>query len=59
MSDEEFDAILARVAEEGRTCGSSSQTVDMGWADCDGGPRAYFRDPDGNSIEILTASQPI
>ena len=59
VSDEEFDAILARVAEGGGTYGSSSQAGDMVWADRDGGRRAYFRDLDGNSIEILTASQPI
>ena len=59
VSDEEFDAVLARVAEDGGTYGSSSGTADMAWADRDGGRRAYFRDPDGHSIEILTASQKI
>ena len=59
VSDEEFDAVLARLAEEGGTYGSSSGAADMAWADRDGGRRAYFRDPDGHSIEILTASQQI
>ncbi|MCZ6792911.1 MAG: VOC family protein [Planctomycetota bacterium] len=59
VSDEEFDATLARVAEEGATYGSSARADDMAWADRDGGRRAYFKDPDGNSIEILTASQQI
>ena len=59
VSDEEFDAILARVAEEGISYGSSSQKADMEWADRDGGRRAYFKDRDGHSIEILTASQAI
>ena len=59
VSDEEFDAVLARVAGEGGTYGSSSGSDDMGWADRDGGRLAYFRDPDGISIEIRTASQPV
>ena len=59
VSDAEFDAILARVAEEGAAYGSSPQNADMEWADRDGGRRAYFKDLDGHSIEILTASQGI
>ena len=59
VSDDEFDAILARVAGEGGAYGARSGADDMTWADSDGGRVAYFRDPDGVSIEILTASQPI
>ena len=59
VSDAEFDAILARLTEEGAGYGSSPRNADMEWADRDGGRRAYFKDLDGHSIEILTASQQI
>ena len=56
VSDAEFDAIFARIREDGLTYGSRPGAMDdMAINDRRGGRGLYFRDPNGHSLEILTA----
>ena len=55
VSDEEFDAILARVKEAGITYGSEpTSKTDMQINHRRGGRGFYFPDPNGHSLEVLT-----
>jgi catechol 2,3-dioxygenase-like lactoylglutathione lyase family enzyme len=55
VSDEEFDAIFARVQAEGLTYGSEPQSKqDMKINTRRGGRGVYFSDPNGHSLELLT-----
>lgn len=55
MSDEEFDAILARVQAAGIPYGSSPRSVDDGEVGAWAGKRGvYFPDLDGHLLEIRT-----
>lgn len=55
VSDEEFDAILARVKEAGLAYGSEpASKSDMQINTRRGGRGFYFLDPNGHSLELLT-----
>jgi catechol 2,3-dioxygenase-like lactoylglutathione lyase family enzyme len=55
VSEEEFDAIFARVKDEGLTYSSDPFQRDVGNINRRGGGRGfYFRDPDGHILEVLT-----
>ncbi|HUZ71359.1 MAG TPA: VOC family protein [Stellaceae bacterium] len=55
VSDAEFDAILARVKDEGLVYGSGPTALaDMAVNHRRGGHGFYFRDPDGHVLEVLT-----
>lgn len=55
VSDEEFDAIFARVKEAGLAYGSGPTTkTDMQINSRRGGRGFYFLDPNGHSLELLT-----
>lgn len=55
VSDEEFDAILSRVQEQGLTFSADPLHRRVGelnnWND---GRGMYFRDPNGHNLEVLT-----
>ena len=54
-SDDEFDAILGRVREEGISYGSGPYSQDDGEINhLHQGRGFYFRDPNGHSWEIIT-----
>jgi catechol 2,3-dioxygenase-like lactoylglutathione lyase family enzyme len=56
VSEEEFDSIFARIVAEGITYGSGPPNPfdDMRINRRGGGRGAYFRDPDGHFLELLT-----
>ena len=55
VTDEEFDAIFARIKQEGIPYGSGPRTVhDMDINHWGGGKGVYFRDPNGHLLELLT-----
>ena len=55
VSDEEFDAVFARVLEAGIPYGSGPSTKnDMQINHRRGGRGFYFLDPNGHSLELLT-----
>lgn len=55
VSDEEFDAIFARVKEAGIPYGSGPYAQDNLEINTRRGGRGfYFHDPDGHSLELLT-----
>ena len=56
VSDQEFDDAIARLTSEGIAYGARPRQDDRQWANRDGGRRVFFKDPDGNDIELLTAS---
>ena len=55
VSDEQFDEILERIKKEGISFGSGPRSRDNGQinTDCDG-RGAYFEDPSGHVLEIIT-----
>ena len=58
VSDAEFDSILARVQAEGIPWGSSPGNLqDRQLNDWNGGRGAYFCDPDGHVLELMTQPQ--
>jgi catechol 2,3-dioxygenase-like lactoylglutathione lyase family enzyme len=55
VSDDEFDAILARVQKDGLKYGSEPATkTNMEINHRRGGRGFYFLDPNGHSLEVLT-----
>ena len=55
ISDQEFDAILARVEAAGRTFGSGPMTPTDGQINTRRGGRGfYFADLDGHLLEVMT-----
>ncbi len=55
VSDEEFDAIFARIKASGTTYGSQPSAQDNGEINNRGGGHGvYFADPSGHSLELLT-----
>lgn len=55
VSDAEFDAIFARITEEGIAYGSGPGSADdMEINHRRGGRGLYFRDPNGHLLEIMT-----
>jgi catechol 2,3-dioxygenase-like lactoylglutathione lyase family enzyme len=55
ISDEEFDAILARVQAAGRQYGSGPNSPEDGQINTRRGGRGfYFRDLDGHLLEVMT-----
>jgi catechol 2,3-dioxygenase-like lactoylglutathione lyase family enzyme len=58
VSDAEFDAIFARVKEEGLAFGSAPWSLDDGKLnDWNGGRGVYFKDPDVHVLELMTVPQ--
>jgi catechol 2,3-dioxygenase-like lactoylglutathione lyase family enzyme len=58
VGDAEFDAILARIREEGLAYGSAPWSLDDGKLnDWNGGRGVYFRNPDGHVLELMTVPQ--
>ncbi len=56
VNDTQFDEILGRLKEEGIPFGSSPRSKIDGTFNTDhGGRGAYFEDPNGHVLEILTA----
>lgn len=56
VSEEEFDAILDRIKNEGIAYGSGPRSLDDGKTNRRGGRRGvYFEDPNGHILELLTA----
>lgn len=56
VSEDEFDAMFARIREEGIPYGSGPRSSeDMEINRRRGGRGVYFRDPDGHLLELLTA----
>jgi catechol 2,3-dioxygenase-like lactoylglutathione lyase family enzyme len=56
VGDAEFDAIFARVTEDGVVYGSGPRSLtDMAINHRRGGRGFYFRDPSGHVLEVLTA----
>ena len=58
VGDEEFDAILGRLATEGLKYGTSSRDLNGEWNELNGGRRTFFADPNGHSFELMTAASP-
>jgi len=55
VDEDEFDEILARVAARGGVHWADSSATKVGEINHDDGGRgAYFRDPDGHFLEIIT-----
>lgn len=55
VSEDEFDAILARVRERGLDWWADpGHTAPNTWNTNDGGRAFYFSDPDGHNLEALT-----
>lgn len=55
ISDEEFDAIFARVQAKGLAYGSDPFAQDNGQVNTRKGGRGfYFKDPNGHSLEVMT-----
>jgi catechol 2,3-dioxygenase-like lactoylglutathione lyase family enzyme len=55
VSEEEFEAIFARIRQEGRVYGSGpSSREDMQINHRGGGRGVYFCDPNGHVLELLT-----
>ncbi len=58
ISDEEFDAILARAEAAGRTFGSGPMTPEDGQINTRRGGRGfYFADLDGHLLEVMTTPE--
>ena len=56
VDDTQLDEILGRVKQEGIPFGSSPRSKADGTFNTDyGGRGVYFKDPDGHTLEILTA----
>lgn len=58
VSEDEFDAVLRRLRAENLTYGNSPTQQDNVVGSLDGGRRIFFTDPDGHSIELMTAPSP-
>ena len=58
VSEAEFDAALERLTAEGLSYGNSPTQQDNKVGSLDGGRRIFFNDPDGHSIELMTAPSP-
>ncbi len=57
VSEDDFDAIFARIKSEGLPYGSGPDALtDMNINHRDGGRGVYFRDPNGHILELLTAA---
>jgi catechol 2,3-dioxygenase-like lactoylglutathione lyase family enzyme len=57
ISEEEFDAILGRIKEDGVAYGSGPMsTDDMEINTRRGGRGFYFHSPDGHNLEVMTRS---
>lgn len=55
VTEEEFDAMFARIQQEGIPYGSGPRSSeDMQINHRRGGRGVYFRDPDGHMLELLT-----
>lgn len=55
VSEAEFDAIFARLRDDGIAYGSGPRSLEDGTINRRGGGRGvYFRDPDGHILELLT-----
>ena len=54
VTDEEFDAVVARLDARGETHWADPGHVTVGINHEHGGRGTYFRDPDGHSMEVLT-----
>ena len=58
ISDEEFDAIFARVKQRGLAYGSGPRSHKDGQINTRRGGRGfYFEDPDGHLLEVLTVKE--
>jgi catechol 2,3-dioxygenase-like lactoylglutathione lyase family enzyme len=58
VSDAEFDAIFARVKQDGIAFGSEPWSPDDGRLNDWGGGRGfYFKNPDGHLLELMTVPQ--
>jgi catechol 2,3-dioxygenase-like lactoylglutathione lyase family enzyme len=58
VSDDEFDAIFARIREAGLAYGSAPWSLDDGKLnDWNGGRGVYFKDPNGHVLELMTVPQ--
>jgi catechol 2,3-dioxygenase-like lactoylglutathione lyase family enzyme len=59
VSEVEFDAIFARVVQEGLAYGSGPHEPTNGRTNTwNGGRGVYFRDPSGHLLELLTRDAP-
>lgn len=56
VSEAELGAVAKRANALGHPFGSRANLVDNEMGDYGGGPRLYFRDPGGNSIELVTVA---
>lgn len=54
ISEEEFDAVAARLAERGITTWADPVHRETGHNTNDGGRGLYFDSPDGHNLEVLT-----
>ena len=54
VTGEEFTQVLVRLKDEGVSYGATGSNLDMQVGQYAGGPRVYFADPAGNSIELMT-----
>jgi catechol 2,3-dioxygenase-like lactoylglutathione lyase family enzyme len=58
VTEREFDDIMRRVKEAGVAFGSAPWSLEDGkFNDWNGGRGAYFCDPDGHVLELMTAPQ--
>lgn len=58
VGEEEFDAILGRLAVEDLKYGTSPRDMNMQWNELHGGRRIFFADHNGHSYELMTAASP-
>ena len=58
VGEEEFDAILGRLAAEGLGYGTNTREMNMQWDELNGGRRLFFIDATGHSFELMTAASP-
>jgi catechol 2,3-dioxygenase-like lactoylglutathione lyase family enzyme len=58
VSEDEFDAVVERLSADDMTYGNSPTQQDNVVGSLDGGRRIFFTDPDGHSIELITAASP-
>lgn len=54
----EFDKIIARLKADNIPFGSAPRSEDMQVGRRSGGHSFYFRDPNGHSLQVLTAMEP-
>src|SRR4029077_13135125 len=58
VSDAEFDAFFERIKKAGFSYGSAPWSLDDGQLnDWNGGRGAYFKDPNGHVLELMTVPQ--